>query len=143
VSSAKDVKIPLDYLVSTHILLSKAYEKMSQVMGTSQAMAFFSMASDYDPFGPLGGTEGDADRLADMLTAFGYKLEESSKGGTNEYRLWCPHADKVHPALGRGASFCPMSQLVLGAVRKKHRKSVVTESRLHADGSSFIIRVQD
>ena len=143
VEPGKEVKIPLDYLISTHVLLSKSYEKLAEVLGESAAMMFFSLASDYEPFGPKSGEKMDPKSLSEMLTAFGYSLSETKKDGTIEYRLWCPHAEKVHPALGKTATFCPMAQMALGAVRSEHRKSVVTKSRLHPDGSSFTIRVQD
>ncbi|HEV2225797.1 MAG TPA: hypothetical protein VGR56_03220 [Nitrososphaerales archaeon] len=140
---AEDVRIPMDYLISTHVLLSKSYQKLSEILGASAAMTFFSLASDYEPFGPMSKDKMDTDNLKTMLTSFGYSLKEEKKADSVEYRLWCPHAAKIHPELGEDASFCPMSQMVLGTVRKEHPKSIVTFSGLHDDGSSFTIKVQD
>jgi hypothetical protein len=139
VKEVPEVRIPLDYLISTHVLLSKSFEKLKDMIGESATMVFFSAASDYEPFGKMSGEKG----LKSVLKSFGYSLEETDKEGTVEYRLWCPHAGKIHSALGTTATYCPMSQMVLGAVRKDHPRSVVTDSRLHPDGSSFTIKVQD
>ena len=143
--SKQSVEIPLEYLVSIHKMLNQSFEKMREMLGESVALMFFAMASEYDP---LKG-EGSADlevvggKLSSMLGKFGYSLQQRADGKKVEYRLYCPHAAKVHPQLGDGAIFCPMSQLVLGAVRKRHGRSVLAQSGLDGDGSSFLIEVQD
>lgn len=132
----------MDYLTTTHILLSASYEKMREVLGDSQAMMFFSLASDSARSGP-STLPKDIGSLKSMMADFGYKLTESNKKGQFTYRLHCPHAAKIHPHLGEKATFCPMSQVVLAIVRVDHPKSIVQTSQLEKDGSYFEVKIQD
>ena len=108
-------------------------------------MTFFALASDYDPLPDLMSSDIDAigGEVSPLLGSYGYSLERKRAGGRVESTLYCPHAGKIHPQLASGAAFCPMSQLVLGAIRKRHKRSVLQRSRLDKDGSSFVINVQD
>jgi hypothetical protein len=136
------VVIPMDYLTTTHILLSASYEKMKEILGESAAMMFFSLASDSAESGsPM--LPKDIKSLQSTMLKFGYHIEESEKGDLSSFRLYCPHASKIHGYLGEKATFCPMSQAVLAVVRLEHPKSIVKKSRLEKDGSSFEIEVQD
>jgi hypothetical protein len=136
------VEIPLDYLIQTHVLMNASYEKMKELLGESVALAFFSMAAD---MGPLSKAEGyeSVDALRSMLTEAGYDLTGSQHGDTVTFRLKCPHSDKIHPLMGEGASFCPMSQLVLAAIRAKYRQSVLIKSELERGGSTFTIEARE
>ena len=143
--ASKRVEVPVEYLVSVHRMLNQSFEKMREMLGESVALMFFAEASEYDPLADLPFRDVDmvGKELDSMLQKFGYSLSQSKSGSRLEYRLYCPHAAKIHPELESGAMFCPMSQLVLGAVRKRHKRSVLTKSGLHQDGSAFVIEVQD
>ncbi|MDG6902911.1 MAG: hypothetical protein JRM80_13260 [Nitrososphaerota archaeon] len=141
----ESVEVPVEYLISVHKMLNQSYEKMKEALGESVALMFFAMASEYDPLPDLPYTDIDAvDKgLDSMLKTYGYSLTATKRGDKVEYRLRCPHAATIHPEMGSGATFCPMSQLALGAIRRRHKRSVLTESRLEKDGSSFMVEVQD
>jgi hypothetical protein len=139
---AEEVRIPLDYLILTHELLSRSYEKIKEVLGESQAMMFFSIASDIEGVPPTMG-KWNLEQLKTAMGAYGYSLKEERKGDKIHFRLYCPHAAKIHPYLGEGASFCPMSQMVLGSIRNEWKKAVVTQSRLEKDGSAFTLKLQE
>lgn len=97
------VEIPLDYFISTHVLLNQSYEKMKEILGESTALMSFSMASDYQPFGPEGISDLDflGGKVSSLLEKYGYSLKQTRNGNQIEYRLTCPHADKTHPFLGK------------------------------------------
>ena len=57
--------------------------------------------------------------MSKVLESFGHSLREARSGGDVEHRLYCTHAAKMHPQLDDGAILWPMSQLVLGSLRKR------------------------
>jgi hypothetical protein len=141
-SRPASVTIPMDYLTTTHILLSASYEKMSEVLGDSQAMMFFCLASDSARSGK-STLPKDIGSLKEAMATFGYKLTQKGGRDQSTFRLHCPHAEKIHPRLGQKATFCPMSQVALAVVRGDHPRSVVQTSRLEKDGSYFEVKIQD
>lgn len=126
-------------------MLNQSYEKMKEILGESTALMFFSLASEFPAWSELG--TGDLDliggKLSARLEAFGYSPQQTQKGNQVEYRLTCPHAHDIHPELGKNASFCPMSHMVLGTLRQQRRKSTLKKSQLLEDGSAFTIEIQE
>jgi hypothetical protein len=141
-AKGKMVEVPLDYLTMTHVLLSASFDKLRQTLGEDVAMTFFSLAADSAPSIPYR-VGGDVEAVKSMMKEAGYSIEERQRDGGTEYRLFCPHAAKIHPHLGTDATFCPMSQMILGVVRAKHPRSVVEYSNLKSDGSVFMVTQQD
>ena len=140
------VEIPLEYLTSLHVLLNKTFDKLKEVLGESAAMMFFTLAASPEVLESVG-SRGDIDflggKLSKRLEGFGYDLEQVTEGDSVVYRLRCPYAAKIHPHLDDGSTYCPMSQMVLGLLRKQHKKTVLTDSKLRGDGATFTIRLQD
>ena len=142
VKRATPVEIPLDYLITTHVLLNAAYEKLKEALGEEAALTFFSLSSDSVPWEGME-EKPTLESLEATMKDYGYSLENTERGDRLRFRLYCPHASKIHPNLQPEASFCPMSQVVLGAVRKQYPFSTLVKGNLNTDGSSFEIQVKD
>ena len=142
VVAKKTLEIPLDYLVTTHVIMNSSYEKMKEIMGKEAALTFFALAADSSAWEGLEDPTS-VEEMMKRLSDYGYSLHESKDKDLLKFRLHCPHASKVHPKMGAGATFCPMSQVVLGTVRKQHHRSVVLDSTLKDDGSYFEVKLQD
>jgi hypothetical protein len=135
--------VPFEYLISTHVQMNASYEKLKEIIGESQALALFALAADKDLPGQMPTPSSSVEELNVIMGECGYNLNVDLKGDKAEFSLSCPHADMIHPKLGKGASFCPMSQSVLSAMRKKYVKPVVTNTKLVRGGSQFTIKVQE
>jgi len=134
------VTVPFDYLLSMHLKLNASYDRMKEVLGESQAMKFFTMSSDCDLPALQLDPESGIDELRRLLSLADYRLVGSTEGDTAAFTLECPYAERIHPYLGRNASFCPMSQTLLSTVRKKYGQSVVTAIQLNKKGSTFTLK---
>jgi hypothetical protein len=136
------VTVPFEYLLSTHVQMSASYDKLKELLGESVALALFAMAADAGLPAMLPSASSSVEELKEVLAETGYELSADEKDDTIEFRLKCPHADRIHPYLGENATFCPMSQMVLSTMRRKFGTSIVTDTSLVPDGSRFTIKVQ-
>lgn len=142
-SDNKFVKVPFDYLLSTHIQMQATYDKLKEMLGESQALAVFALSADNDLPAKQPDAQASVEELMRLMAEGGYSLKgEEEEGGSLKFELTCPHAAKIHPHLGMNASYCPMSQMVLSTVRMRYGNSVVTRSKLNRTGSTFTIQVQ-
>jgi hypothetical protein len=137
------VTVPFDYLLSMHLKLNASFEKMKEILGESQAMMLFTMSADSDLPALQLDTWSSIDELKRLLSQADYRLDGKTEGDTVTFTLGCPYAERIHPYLGRSASFCPMSQTLLSTVRKRYGKTVVTSCKLNRKGSTFTLKIQE
>ena len=115
---------------------------MKEILGESAAMVFFTLSADSDLPALQTDSQTSIDELRRLLAQADYALEGEAQGKTATFTLACPYAERIHPYLGRDASFCPMSQTVLSTVRKTFGRTVITDCRLNGEGSTFALRIQ-
>ena len=112
-------------------------------MGERATRDLLALAADQVLPAKQASPESSVDKLREILDGAGYELSETRDGNVVEFSLSCPFADRIHPHLGEGATFCPMSQTVLSAIRKKYPNSLVVDNKLVKSGSSFSIKVEE
>lgn len=136
------VTVPFEYFLELHSQINAAYEKLEETLGAEKARAIFTSSADLDLPSKEATQAASVEKLREILYGAGYELTETHKENVVEFRLICPFAERIHPRLNRGASYCPMSQAVLSAIRKKYTDSKVLDSELLKDGSRFVIKLE-
>ena len=137
------VTVPFAYLLEMHAQINASYEKLVETIGEPGTRALFAAAAEGIPSSGMTTAESSVDKLNELLKGAGYELTRTRERNVVEFSLACPYADRIHPHLGKNATYCPMSQTVLNTIRKKFPDSQIIENKLVNGGSKFTIRIED
>jgi hypothetical protein len=74
-----------------------------------------------------------------MMAKLGMKLEMVEVGQSTDCKIECPFASKVHPLIVSKNPICPITILVLGAVRMTQGGVLATRITLTEKGTDAII----
>ncbi|HMK83995.1 MAG TPA: hypothetical protein VK503_09775, partial [Candidatus Bathyarchaeia archaeon] len=91
----------------------------------------------------LGDSSNPTDEIRNIVEKYGYHINEAHEDDHSVWTVKCPFAQKVHVKLSLNDAICPISLLILGAIRLQQQKSMITQHALAPEGSEFEIKYED
>jgi hypothetical protein len=129
------------YLAALHDIISAYHQRLSEVTSPQVANQFLGNISDI-AMRHLGfdkDKDSAEENARKMMATLGMKLETVKTGQNIDCKIECPFAEKVHPLLVSKNPICPITILVLGAVRLTDRGALATQITLNEKGTDAII----
>jgi hypothetical protein len=128
-------------MAALHDIIAAYHNRLAEVTSPQVATAFLANMSDL-AMKHLGFDKGDKTPLENtksLLESLGMKLEIVKVGEELDFDLQCPFAKQVHPLIASKSPICPVTILILGAVRVKDRNSIPSSIRLNETGTHSVI----
>ena len=91
----------------------------------------------------LGNSSNPTEEIRNIIKKYGYHINEAHEDDHSIWTIKCPFAQKVHVKLSLKDAICPISLLILGAIRLQQQKSTITQQALASEGSQFEIKYED
>jgi len=133
----------LAYHMLTHTLITIFHRRLMDVTTKRFADEFMMDTAAQVVKTLLGDSSNPIDEIRNIIEKYGYHIHEVHEDDHYSWSIKCPFAQRVHPKLSSTDAICPMSLLILGAVRLQQRNSTMLERSLDSDGSQFMIRYRD
>jgi hypothetical protein len=91
----------------------------------------------------IGESSDPIEEIQNIIGKYGYQIDETHENDHSSWTIKCPFAQKVHPKLSLDDAICPISLLILGAVRLQQQNSTMSQHALDEEGSQFEIKYKD
>jgi len=137
----KTVRISLAYVAFLHDQLAVNQEKLKEILGSGAGVVSDYSSDKLVDVVSKKSSYGHVDRLAKTIKGWGMDLKQTWKGDTVQFEVGCPYAGYVHPRLSSEHPICPLSEYVLGEVRRVDRKATLENCALTERGSRFAVRL--
>jgi len=133
----------LAYHMLTHTLITTFHQRLMGITTRRFADEFMMDTAAQVVKNLVGSSSNPIEDMRKIIEKYGYQINESSEDDHSSWTIKCPFAQKVHPNLTLKDAICPISLLILGAVRLQQQNSVVRDRALDADGSQFEINYRE
>jgi hypothetical protein len=137
-----DLSPPLQtYLAALHDIISAYHQRLTEITSPQVANQFLGNMSDL-AMKHLGFDIGKSTPIESaqiLMGNLGMKLDIVKVGDKFDCKLECPFAKQVHPHLASEHSICPVTILVLGALRVNERHLIPTKISLTETGTRTVI----
>ena len=133
----------LAYHMLTHTLITTFHQRLMGITTRRFADEFIMDTAAQVVKNLVGGSSNPVEDIRKIIEKYGYQIKESSEDDHASWTIKCPFAQKVHPNLTLSEAICPISLLILGAVRLQQQNSVMQERSLDPDGSQFEIKYKE
>jgi len=133
----------LAYHMLTHTLITIFHRRLMDVTSKRFADEFMLNSAAQVVKTVTNDSSKPIEAIRGLIENYGYQVNEDHENDHSRWIIKCPFAQRVHPNLSPTDAICPMSLLILGAVRLQQQNSIMTESSLEPDGSEFMIKYKD
>lgn len=133
----------LAYHMLTHTLITTFHRRLMDVTTKRFADEFMMNTAAQVVKTVIGDSSKPIEAIREIIEEYGYHINEVHEDDHSSWSIKCPFAQKVHPNLSSTDAICPMSLLILGAVRLQQQNSIMMERSLDPDGSQFMIKYKD
>ena len=133
----------LAYHMLTHTLITTFHRRLMDITTRRFADEFMMNSAAEVAKKLVGDSTNPIDGIRTIIERYGYQIKESKQDDHSSWIIKCPFAQKVHPTLSLSDAICPISLLILGAIRLQQQNSVMQERALDPDGSQFEIKYKD
>jgi len=133
----------LAYHMLTHTLITTFHQRLMGITTRRFADEFIMDTAAQVVKNLVGASSNPVEEIRNIIEKYGYQIKESSEDDHASWTIKCPFAQKVHPNLTLSEAICPISLLILGAVRLQQQNSVMQERSLDPDGSQFEIKYKE
>ena len=133
----------LAYHMLTHTLITTFHQRLMGITTRRFADEFIMDTASQVVKNLVGASSNPVEEIRNIIEKYGYQIKESSEDDHASWTIKCPFAQKVHPNLTLSEAICPISLLILGAVRLQQQNSVMQERSLDPDGSQFEIKYKE
>jgi hypothetical protein len=140
-NSSESTEFSPAYVAVLHDLVTAYHDKLSEVLSPAEVEKFRVATADRILSNLDLKSAGQAQvmqTVAKLLSDWGLTLKVEEELGQLRCSIDCPYAHTVHP-LYATPTFCPISTLVLGAVRSKEPKARLASIQLTDEGTEFRI----
>jgi len=126
-------------MAALHDIIAAYHERLSQVTSPQVANQFLATMSDL-AMHHLGFDKQDdpMENAKKLMAMFGMKLTTVTVNDQAEFKIECPFAERVHPLIVSKNPVCPITILVLGAMRVTRRGFVPRKMMLNEKGSNSV-----
>jgi len=139
-----DSKIDLlAYHMLTHTLITTFHRRLMDITTRRFADEFMMNTAAQVVKGLIDDSPNPIDEIQNIIKKYGYQIKEAHEDDHSSWTIKCPFAEKVHPKLSLNDAICPISLLILGAVRLQQQNSIMLQHSLDPDGSQFEIKYKD
>ena len=131
-----------DYLAALHEIVAAYHQRLTEVTSSKVANQLLANISDMVTKRLSSGEEpGMGMRVVkDLMGKLGLELETVNVGDYVICKVSCPFASKIHPHLTTPNPVCPISILVLGAMRQTNKTQQITKTTFTETGSEFEVQ---
>lgn len=129
------------YLAALHDIISAYHQRLAEVTSPQVANQFLGNISDIamSHLGLDKDKDSEIESARKMMAKLGMKLEMVKVGENTACKIECPFASKVHPLIVSKNPICPITILVLGAVRMTQGGVLITRMTLTDKGTDATI----
>jgi hypothetical protein len=143
-STVEPLKVDLlAYHMLTHALITTFHKRLMDITTKRFADEFMLDTASQVVKTLVGESSDPIKEIRSIIEKYGYQIHESHHDDHSSWSIRCPFAERVHPKLTVNDAICPMSLLILGAIRLQQQNSTMTERGMAPDGSQFEIRYKD
>ena len=133
----------LAYHMLTHTLITTFHRRLMDITTKRFADEFMLGTAAQVVKTVTGDSSEPMEAIRRIIEKYGYRINEAHEDDHSSWSIKCPFAQRVHPNLSASDAICPISLLILGAVRLQKQNSFMMERSLDTDGSQFIIKHKD
>ena len=133
----------LAYHMLTHTLITTFHRRLMDITTKRFADEFMMNTAAQVVKNLIGESSKPIEEIQNIIENYGYQIDESHEDEHSRWIVKCPFAQKVHPKLSLNDAICPISLLILGAVRLQQQNSTMLQHALDADGSQFEIKYKE
>lgn len=139
-----DSKIDLlAYHMLTHTLITTFHRLLMDITTRRFADEFMMNTSAQVVKNLIGEGSNPIEEIRNIIGKYGYQINETHENDHSSWTIKCPFAQRVHPKLSLNDAICPISLLILGAVRLQQQNSTMPQHALYPEGSQFEIKYKD
>ena len=139
-----DSKIDLlAYHMLTHTLITTFHRRLMDITTRRFADEFMMNTAAQVVRNLIGDSSNPIDEIQKIIEKYGYQINETHHDEHSSWTIKCPFAQKVHPKLSLNDAICPISLLILGAIRLQQQNSTMQQHALDPEGSQFEIKYKD
>lgn len=139
-----DSKIDLlAYHMLTHTLITTFHRRLMDITTRHFADEFMMNTAAQGVKGLINDSANPIEVIQNIIEKYGYQIKETHVDDHSSWTIKCPFAQKVHPKLSSSDAICPISLLILGAVRLQQQNSIMSQHALDLEGSQFEIKYKE
>jgi hypothetical protein len=139
-----DSKIDLlAYHMLTHTLITTFHRRLMDITTRRFADEFIMNTAAQVVKNLIGDSTSPIEETQKIIEKYGYQINETHENDHSSWTIRCPFAQKVHPKLSLHDAICPISLLILGAIRLQQQNTIMTQHVLETEGSQFEIKYKD
>ena len=139
-----DSKIDLlAYHMLTHTLITTFHRRLMDITTRRFADEFMMNTAAQVVNGLIDESANPIEETQNIIKKYGYQITETHQDDHSSWTIKCPFAQKVHPKLSLNDAICPISLLILGAIRLQQQNSIISQHALDPEGSQFEIKYKD
>ena len=144
VAKSPDSKMDiLAYHMLTHTLITTFHRRLMDITTRRFADEFMMNTAAQVVKDLIDDSTNPIDEIQNIIKKYGYQIKEAHEDDHSSWTIKCPFAEKVHPKLSLNYVICPISLLILGAVRLQQQNSIMLQHALDPKGSQFEIKYKD
>jgi hypothetical protein len=139
-STREEVTVDLDYVIFLRDFLRLNLAKQKEILGDSSSDATYDCSADHvvGELGKRGRAPTDVEEAMSLLRDWGFRPSKREGDASVRAERDCPLASAIHPKLSPSEVECPLGELVLGTVRRKHPMAQLESNQLANSGASVM-----